>query len=89
MYGNCTTISCKGSGNGADYAQSLANWAKSELLKEKVKKRIDAKYGAGLEKTADLIVEVIETRAKTAEAWDDVEERLSDAFTAMRDGEAD
>ena len=46
-------------GQGADYRKLLLNWAKTELLKEKVKAKLDKKYGKELEALADALVEVM------------------------------
>ncbi len=49
-----------------DYAQAIESWAKIELLKEKVKARLDSQYGGKLDKLADLIVEVVVEKSKNA-----------------------
>jgi hypothetical protein len=78
MYGNYC-VSCEPPSQ-ADYSAAIADWAKLELLKEKVKARIDAKYGPKLDRMADLIVEVIEERHAAAGRWEAREEELSEGF---------
>ena len=67
----------------ADYARALAQWAKMELLKEKVKQRIDAKHGAKLEKVADLIVELVEAEQNSEEQMWKKEEELREQFESI------
>lgn len=65
MYGMRTDgYACQSECGEADYARALAHWAKVELLKEKVKQRIEAKHGKQLDKMADLIVEILEEKAR-------------------------
>lgn len=45
--------------NQVSYSQSLANWAKTEVLKDLVKKKVKEKYGGKLEKLADDLVEIL------------------------------
>ena len=66
-----------------DYAEQVARWAKMELLKEKVKQRMDAKYGKQLDAVADLVVEMLEERAKSVDALEEQEHKLADAFDAL------
>jgi hypothetical protein len=54
-----------------NYAIKLSNWAKKELLREKVKKRMEQKYGKELNRMADLIVEMIEDEGKTTDSFGD------------------
>lgn len=81
MYGMQTQVTCGGSScSTVDYARALAHWAKIELLKEKVKQRMEASYGKQLDKTADLIVEVLSERMKNAEELEKKEGELEQAF---------
>ena len=66
-----------------DYSKRLAFWAKMELLKEKVKQKMDAKHGQKLDKLADLIVEVVEDEAKGFGELEKKEEELDDAFAGV------
>ncbi len=80
--------SCGGSSCGeADYARALAHWAKVELLKEKVKSRIDARHGPKLDKMADLIVEMVESESKTQEELYAKEEELARQFESFGEEE--
>lgn len=84
MYGMQRQVMCGGASCGpADYAHALAQWAKVELLKEKVKARINEKYGAQLDSLADLIVEVVTERSQTAEAQERQDEKLADAWDKL------
>ena len=66
-----------------DYARMLAHWAKVELLKEKIKERMEAKYGKQIEKMADLVVEVIAERARNSEQIEHKEDELEDLFYGL------
>ena len=76
----CGEASACGEGRGGFYARMIARWAKVELLREKVKQRIDAKYGKKLDKIADLIVEVVVEEAKNATEAERKEAELEDSF---------
>lgn len=81
MYGMQRQVMCQGAACGpTDYAHALAQWAKVELLKEKVKARIEKTHGAQLDALADLIVEVVTESRQTADAQDRQEEKLADAW---------
>ncbi|VVB70199.1 Uncharacterised protein [uncultured archaeon] len=41
------------------YSKSLADWAKTEVLKDLVKQKVKEKYGLKLEKVADDLVELM------------------------------
>ena len=81
--GSCSSSSC----GEADYARALAHWAKMELLKEKVKQRIDARHGAKLDKMADLIVELVESERKSQEEMYAKEEELASQFESLGEQE--
>ncbi len=53
---------CQGMDCQTDYALAFAQWAKIELLKEKVKERMEKKYGKQLDTVADLLVDVASAR---------------------------
>ena len=85
MYGGqvemvCAPSGCASSCAEMDYAYALAKWAKVELLKEKVKQKLDAKYGPQLEKVADLIVEIMTERAKNERDFGQKQEELEEAL---------
>ncbi len=83
MYGNeCSTRVC-GSGNEISYARALANWAQVELLKEKVKARMEKHYGEKLEKVADLIVDIVAEKAKNEKEWQKSREELHEAMEKL------
>ncbi len=86
MYGTQQQMQCGGSCSSTDYARMLAHWAKMELLKEKVKARMDQKYGKQLDAMADLIAEVVVEESRTAEEAERREEKLETAFEEL-DGE--
>ena len=48
-----------------DYRRMLLNWAKTELLKEKMKAKLDQKYGKELDRIADMLVEVVSEEEKS------------------------
>jgi hypothetical protein len=76
MYEN--KVSC--CGYETDYATGIARWAKVELLKEKVRQKLDAKYGSQIDKLADLIVEVVQEKTKSEDEFLEKQEKLDDAF---------
>lgn len=78
MYGEM--VSCGRPPGGTDYALALADWARVELLKEKVKRRMDEKYGKRLDRLADLIAEVVSERMKGAREMEGREEELRKAI---------
>ncbi len=80
MYGMQRQVMCEGACGPSDYAQALATWAKVELLKEKVKARMDARHGKQLDALADLIVEVVAERSQSDENRDAQEEKLAQAW---------
>ena len=82
MYGYTCASEC----DQADYARSLAHWAKVELLKEKVKQRMDDKYGPQLDKIADLVTEVVVESAKNVGQLERKEEELEDAWDEFGSG---
>ena len=73
-------MQCATAWDGGYYAHRLAQWAKVELLKEKVKHRLEAQYGKQLDKMADLIVEVVAEKAKNAADLEEKEAKLADAW---------
>ena len=83
MYGNQVQVYCGGAKCDVDYAERIAHWARMELLKEKVKQRLEAKYGKQLDKIADLIVDVVSERSRSDEELANKEEALENAFDAM------
>lgn len=66
-----------------DYAAMLADWARIELLKEKVKERMNAKYGEKLDKMADLIVDIISQEHESSEKFEDSREELYEEYESM------
>ena len=70
------------------YAKLLSRWARAELLKEKVKQRMEMKYGKQLDNLADLIVEVAEEQARNHEKMENKEEELENAFDELDSWEA-
>ena len=91
MYGNKCNIErseCGTNCGEADYAKALSEWARVELLKEKVKARIAKEYGAKLDKIADLIAEVVAERTKTQKELEKTHGELKSAFEEFY-GEAD
>ncbi len=60
--GNDCTESCCGS--YADVLIGIAHDAKTELLVEKLKVKLEAKFGKQLDKLADLLVEAMEIKMK-------------------------
>ncbi|MBI5226260.1 hypothetical protein HY994_03400 [Candidatus Micrarchaeota archaeon] len=86
MYGTQQQTQCGNSCSSTDYARMLAHWAKMELLKEKVKARMDEKYGKQLDALADLIAEVVMDDAKTQDEAESRDEKLETAFDQL-DGE--
>ena len=83
MYGNQVQVYCGGASCETDYADRIAHWARMELLKEKVKMRLDAKYGKQLDKVADLIVDLVSERTKSDEELTQKETDLREALDAM------
>ena len=73
-------IACQQEIQPNKYAKMLSNWAKAELLKEKVKQRMEAKYGKQLDSLADLIVEVMEDQGRSNARSEQQEEDLENAF---------
>lgn len=71
-----------------DYAIMLSHWAKAELLKEKIKQRMDSHYGKNLDKIADLIVEVIADKTKTRTSIQKKRQEIQEAFTELQSGES-
>jgi hypothetical protein len=71
-----------------DYRKLLLNWAKTELLKEKVKAKLDKKYGKELEALADALVEVMsEEGAQKKEIGKKKEETRKKLKSFLEDGE--
>ncbi len=66
-----------------DYAELLGRSAKFELLREKVKQRIDKQQGKKLDKIADLVVDAISQKAKTSEELEKKREQLRNAFEEL------
>src|SRR3989338_3009491 len=58
---------CEGEYSKLDMFLYMAKGAKIELLKEKMKKRLEAIHGKKLDKVADLIVEALIEQYKTEE----------------------
>ncbi|VVC03475.1 Uncharacterised protein [Candidatus Burarchaeum australiense] len=75
-------------GLGVDYREMLLNWAKAELLKEKVKAKLDKKYGKELDALADALVEVMgeegEQKKELGKKKEDARKRLK---SFIEDGE--
>lgn len=63
-----------------DYTRAIVAWAKIELLKEKVKARLNEKYGKQLDALADLVVEVVAERSQSEEGLEVREEKLAQAW---------
>lgn len=81
MYGQVRFCPAEGCGQEElDYAGMIAGWAKAELLREKVKQRMEKEYGKQLDRAADLIVEVVTARAERGRGLQEKEEELSVAF---------
>ena len=74
---------CVASCGNESYARAITSWAKMELLKEKVKQRMDQRYGKQLDKVADLLVEVVSERAKGVKEIEAREEELQNAFEEL------
>ncbi|GEM_PF-1929053 len=91
MYGEmqvmCGPAGCAPSCAEMDYARALSKWAKVELLKEKVKQKLDAKYGKQLDKVADLIVEIMTERAKSQVDFAQKQQELETALGEMASDE--
>jgi hypothetical protein len=82
MYGRmqqCQSGAC----GQVDYAGALTGWAKAEILREKVKQRLEKKYGKSLDEAADLIVEVATTRVKGMEELEEREEKLQESMDEL------
>jgi hypothetical protein len=75
-----------GSCGEIDYAHALARWARAELLKEKVKQRMEAKHGKDLDRLADLVVEMVEEQAREDKELEQKREKLRESFESMEDG---
>ena len=83
--GRCETecgseMQCSYESREVDYARTLAFWVKKEILKDKVKQRMETKYGKKLDKIADLIVEIVTEKAKNAKELGNKGEELKAAF---------
>lgn len=87
MYGNCGGAVCEVRVEKADYAEALMNWAKAEIVKEKVKAKLEAKYGKELDKLASTIVEVMTERNESNKKAKSREEQLEDAWDSFDDME--
>ena len=86
MYGNKCSIesgSCGSTCSEADYAKALSQWARIELLKEKVKARIAKEYGTKLDKIADLIADVVAEKVKTQKELEKTHTELKNAFNEL------
>ncbi|MBI4399523.1 hypothetical protein HY570_02130 [Candidatus Micrarchaeota archaeon] len=83
MYGTQMQMTCESGCREVDYATALSKWGKVELLKEKVKQKMDQRYGAKLDKLAELIVEVVAEKAKKGEELEDKEEKLAKGFEEL------
>ncbi|MDP3742616.1 MAG: hypothetical protein Q8R15_04845 [Candidatus Micrarchaeota archaeon] len=82
MYGNGIQA-CATSCAEVDYAELMAKSAKFELLREKVKQRIDKQQGKELDKIADLVVDAISQKAKTSEELEKKRQQLASAFEEL------
>lgn len=90
MYGRMQYCSAGGcGGQEVDYAAMIAGWAKTEILREKVKARLEKKYSAQLDKVADLVVEVITQRAASEDAVESSESELQEAVEGLYDQEVE
>ncbi|MBI5224878.1 hypothetical protein HY989_03330 [Candidatus Micrarchaeota archaeon] len=86
--GNCGNGGC-GEGNecakyecsSVDYAEMIANWARKEILKEKVKARMEKEYGKELDSLAGMIVEFV----KDFEAQNLKDRKKADALEEKMD----
>lgn len=67
----------------ADMFLYMAKGAKMELLKEKMKKRLEAAEGKKLDKVADLIVEALLERYKTDEDISKKRQELSEKLDTI------
>ncbi|MDO8339193.1 MAG: hypothetical protein Q7T16_00890 [Candidatus Burarchaeum sp.] len=87
--GRTLYIRMHGFGGGRmDYREMLLNWAKTELLKEKVKAKLDKKYGKELEALADALVEVMgEEGAQKKEIAQKKESTRKKLKSFLEDGE--
>ena len=70
---------CQEQTKQSQYAAMLSQWAKTELLKEKVKQKMNAKYGRQLDSLADLIVEIAEEQNKIQTKKEEIENAFDDS----------
>ena len=69
---------CEGEYDKLDMFLYMAKGAKMELLKEKMKKRLEASHGKKLDKVADLIVEALLEQHKTEDDISKKKQELSE-----------
>ena len=65
----------------------LVKEAKMELIKEKVKKKLESAIGKKLDQIADLLVEAMMEHYKTEDEHSAKEQRLRERFDAIFDAE--
>ena len=75
--------------SNVDYAYALGHWAKKELLRQKVKERLEKQYGKKLDELADAIVDLMKERSKTedeeAKLSETVDEKMEAVFGEEND----
>lgn len=76
IYEVCGSGNCGSESYGVDYAKAVTHWALAELLKEKIKQRMDKLYGAKLDKIADLVAEVVTEQNKSDKSVEEKADRL-------------
>jgi hypothetical protein len=76
---------CEGCGDDdtGGYIYMKMQMAKAELLHEKIKARLEAKYGKKFDRIADLIVEIEAKRMKANAESSKLEEELDEAFESL------
>ncbi len=83
----CEGEQCERSSDGCDdrfmMAMMIVKRAKMELLKEKVKKKLEEVDGKRLDKVADLIVEVMLDQRKTHQDMEKRYDEMKDRFDAL------
>ena len=82
---NCSCEgSCEGKYDKMDMFMYLAHSAKMELIKEKMKKRLEATEGKKLDKVAELFVEAMlekwKDKAEISKKWEELREKFEAIF---------